>query len=243
MANRKQNGLNPTNAILIVGILIAAVLYINENGLNLPQRKTLGTEVGTDTQPAAKPNADKLATDLFKTYAQETGLDEEEFSRCLDEGQSSQEIQDDYNEGSDVGVSGTPSFFVNGQQIEGAQPYSVFKEKIEQELGGDTSELAVDITDEPSIGEEDAPIVVIEFTDYQCPFCERAFSTVFSQLKQDYIETGQVKYVVKDFPLPFHPNAQKAAEAANCASDQGKYWEMHNKLFDEQANWEGAKAS
>lgn len=239
----KQSGLTPSNAILIAGVLVAAVLYINENGFNLPQGKTLGTGVETGSQPATKPNADKLAIDLFKTYAKEFGLDQEEFSQCLNTGQYSQEIKDDYDAGSTAGVSGTPSFFVNGQQIEGAQPYSVFKEKIEQELQGEKTKLTIDISNEPSLGEEDAPVVVVEFTDFQCPFCQTAFTSSYPQLKKEYVETGKVKYVVKDFPLPFHANAQKAAEAANCASDQGKYWELHDKLFEEQSNWEGAKSA
>lgn len=248
MNNQKQGLFNTPVAIVLVGILIAGVLYVNENGFNLPKGKSLnggsGQAAGETEQPGAiKPNADKLATDLFKAYAKDLGLNEQEFSQCLDENEKTQEIQKDYQDGAAAGVEGTPSFFVNGQQIVGAQPYSAFKDAIEKELGKDKTKLTIDVTGEPSLGKEGAPVTVVEFTDYQCPFCVRAFSDTYPQLRKDYIDTGKVKYVIRDFPLPFHSNAQKAAETANCAQDQGKYWQMHDKLFEQQANWEGARSS
>jgi protein-disulfide isomerase len=94
-----------------------------------------------------------------------------------------------------------------------------------------------DADDDPFIGEEDAPVTIIEFTDFQCPFCSRHFEQTFGQIKKDYVDTGKVKYVSRDYPLSFHPNADEAAEAANCANDQDKYWEMHDKLFSNQGTW------
>ena len=88
--------------------------------------------------------------------------------------------------------------------------------------------------DNAILGEEDAPVTVIEFTDYQCPFCKRHFDQTLGQIKSEYVESGKVKYVVRDYPLGFHQNAQKASEATECAEDQGKFWEMHNKLFANQ---------
>lgn len=93
------------------------------------------------------------------------------------------------------------------------------------------------IDDDPMIGEEDAPITVIEFTDYQCPFCNRHFEQTYKKIKENYIDTGKVKYVSRDFPLGFHAFAQKASEASECADDQGKFWEMHDLLFTNQAAW------
>ena len=85
------------------------------------------------------------------------------------------------------------------------------------------------------LGKKDAPVTVIEFSDYQCPFCKRFFETTLPTLKAEYIETGKVRYVFRDFPLDqIHPQARKAAEAAHCAGDQGKYWEMHDLLFQNQ---------
>jgi len=83
----------------------------------------------------------------------------------------------------------------------------------------------------PSKGEAKAPITIVEFSDFECPYCSKAEESV-KQVMKEY--GGKVRLVYRDFPLPFHPNAQKAAEAAHCAGDQGKYWEMHEKLFANQ---------
>ena len=81
----------------------------------------------------------------------------------------------------------------------------------------------------PVRGTREAPVTIVEFSDYQCPFCKRSQSTI-KQLLRQY--TGKVKLVFRDFPLrSIHPLAQKAAEAARCAGDQGKYWEYHDVLF------------
>jgi protein-disulfide isomerase len=85
--------------------------------------------------------------------------------------------------------------------------------------------------DSPAIGPKDAPVVIIEFTDYQCPFCGRSRPTV-QQILDNY--KGKVRYVLRDFPLSFHKDSEKAHEAAHCAGDQGKYWEMNKKLFANQ---------
>src|SRR3989338_2201069 len=85
--------------------------------------------------------------------------------------------------------------------------------------------------DDAIFGNNNAPITIVEWGDYECPFCGRFFSQTLPLIKTNYIDTGKVKLVYMDFPLSFHPNAQKAAEAAECAGDQGKYWQMHDKLF------------
>jgi protein-disulfide isomerase len=83
----------------------------------------------------------------------------------------------------------------------------------------------------PAKGETKAPVTIVEFSDFECPYCSKAEETV-KQVMKEY--SGKIRLVYRDFPLPFHPNAQKAAEAAHCAGDQGKYWEMHEKLFGNQ---------
>jgi len=82
-----------------------------------------------------------------------------------------------------------------------------------------------------SMGRDDAPVTMVEFTDYQCPFC-RSFETAsFAQLKKEYIDTGKVRFVSRDLPLVFHPNAPSAAMAARCAGDQHKFWEMRDAMM------------
>jgi protein-disulfide isomerase len=88
--------------------------------------------------------------------------------------------------------------------------------------------------DSPSIGDKNAPVTIIEFSDFECPFCERFYTQSYKQIKANYVDTGKVRIVFKHFPLPFHANAQKAAEASECAREQGKFWEMHDKLFENQ---------
>jgi len=97
------------------------------------------------------------------------------------------------------------------------------------------AEAVVSIDDDPFMGKKDAPLTLIEFSDFQCPFCARFATETLPLLKKEYIETGKLKLVFRDFPLGFHQFAQKAAEAVNCADDQGKYWEMHDMIFQNQS--------
>ena len=87
------------------------------------------------------------------------------------------------------------------------------------------------LADDPSRGPEDAPLVLVEFSDFQCPFCQRATDTL-RELLGEY--EGQIRLVYKDYPLPNHAQAFKAAEAGNCAHEQGKFWELHDAMFEHQ---------
>jgi len=103
-------------------------------------------------------------------------------------------------------------------------------------------DLTIKVTDDPAKGKPDAKITLIEFTDYQCPFCSRHTRATLPQLEKDFIETGKIRYVLRDFPLSsLHPQAPKAHEGAHCAGDQGKYWEMHNQLFAHQKELQADK--
>src|SRR3989344_2166060 len=93
----------------------------------------------------------------------------------------------------------------------------------------------VSVDDDAFMGNEKAKVTVIEFSDFQCPFCRVFWSNALPQIKKEYIDTGKVKFVYRDYPLSFHPAAQVSAEASECADEQGKYWEMHDKIFGEQA--------
>lgn len=97
----------------------------------------------------------------------------------------------------------------------------------------------VSIDDDPVKGNDNAKITIIEFSDFQCPFCERFATQTFSQLMTEYVDSGKAKFVYRDFPLDdLHPNARAAALAAECAHSQGKFWEYHEKLFSQQGEWE-----
>lgn len=89
------------------------------------------------------------------------------------------------------------------------------------------------LADDDSVkGDINAPVTIVEWSDFECPFCARFYQQTLSQIEEQYIKTGKVKLVFRDFPLSFHPNAQKASEAAECANAQGKFWEMHDMLFE-----------
>ena len=78
------------------------------------------------------------------------------------------------------------------------------------------------------LGSKDAPLTIVEFTDYQCPFCQRFFLTTFPELKKSYIDTGKVRFYSRDMPLDFHANAMRAAQAARCAADQKQFWTLRD---------------
>jgi protein-disulfide isomerase len=89
----------------------------------------------------------------------------------------------------------------------------------------------LDLQGFPMLGSKDAPLTLVEFTDYQCPFCRQFHVTVFGELKKNYIDTGKVRFYSRDLPLDaLHPNAIRAAQAAHCASDQGQYWKMRDLM-------------
>jgi protein-disulfide isomerase len=93
----------------------------------------------------------------------------------------------------------------------------------------------ISIVGEPFKGNGRARVVLIEFSDFECSYCGRYFADAYAQIDAAYIKTGKIKYVFRDFPLErIHPNAFTAAEAANCANEQGKFWAMHDRLYANQ---------
>ncbi len=103
-----------------------------------------------------------------------------------------------------------------------------------QAPGDDGASVKVSIDDDPVLGDKNAKVTLIDFSDYECPFCKRHFTDTYPQLKKDYIDTGKVKMVFRDLPLSFHQNAPKEAEAAECARKQGGdsiYYKYHDQIF------------
>ena len=87
---------------------------------------------------------------------------------------------------------------------------------------------------EPVLGSSDAPVTIVEFSDFECPYCKRFHEEVLPELKREYINPGLVRFVHKDLPLPFHRQARPAAAAARCAGEQNRYWDLYGALFDQQ---------
>jgi protein-disulfide isomerase len=205
---------------------------------------------------------------IFKGYASELGLDQAAFDDCLAGGEQAAAVQADLDEGLGLGVTGTPTFFIAGYPFSGAYPIEFFDQAItlaedgqlrqaiaeaiaraleeQQQQAQPPPTMAsadVPVGDAPIKGDPDAPITIVEYSDYQCPFCARYFQETLPQLLENYVETGQVRYVFKDFPLTqIHPQAPKAHEAARCARELGgdaAYWRMHDRLFAGQGEWSG----
>jgi protein-disulfide isomerase len=84
------------------------------------------------------------------------------------------------------------------------------------------------------LGSKDAPYTVVEFTDYECPFCRQFEMTTFPQLRKKYIDTGKIRFVSRNLPLSIHPHAARAALAVMCAGDQGQFWKMRDLVFANQ---------
>ena len=174
----------------------------------------------------------------------------EEFSQCLDSGQFASTVQADAQIGATIGVNGTPATFINGILVSGALPYEAVKMVVDAALAGQdvtkdakfdflkdqTTGQIVKVTvptlpDAVWLGNEDAKVTIVEFSDFECPYCLR-FAPTIKQIVQEYGD--KIKFTYRHFPLSFHPNAQKAAEAYECAKDQGMAFEMHDKLFELQ---------
>ncbi|MDB4981075.1 MAG: DSBA-like thioredoxin domain protein [Myxococcales bacterium] len=209
----------------------------------------------------------------YEKYAGELGLNLAKFKAALDAEKGKELIESDSTAGGKIGARGTPAFFINGKFLSGAQPFEMFKTKIDEELknaeamvskgtpkakvydvlmkdattevpaaaaGGGGEEKGPEQDDKTypvaagashAKGPKNAPLQVVIFSDFQCPFCSRVEPTL-TQMEKEY--GGKVHMVWKNYPLPFHNNAEPAAEAAMAAGAQGKFWEMHDKLFANQ---------
>lgn len=97
---------------------------------------------------------------------------------------------------------------------------------------GETIKVSTD--DDAFMGAKNAKVVLVEFSDFQCPFCRRFWKETLPSIKKDFIDTGKIKFVYRDFPLNFHPAALPSAQGSECAREQGKYWQFHDKIFQEQ---------
>lgn len=119
----------------------------------------------------------------------------------------------------------------------GYQKINKSLQKIEQrQESGSPSKLQtpINIKGEPALGRADAPITIVVFSDYECPYCRKFHDEVLPGLKKEYIEKGIVRLIHKDLPLPFHAQAELAARAARCSESNETYWKIHSQLFSKQ---------
>ena len=164
------------------------------------------------------------------------------FSACLDEGKTTAKVTADEQLGASLGVNGTPATFINGYLVSGALPYEAVKQVIDTALAGKSMNLDVLKDDDgnyikpvtiPELseviwrGNENAKVTLVEFSDFECPYCAR-FTPTIEKILTEYKD--KIRFTYRHFPLSFHQNAVKAAEAFECAKEQGKGWEMYSKI-------------
>ena len=173
-------------------------------------------------------------------YAGELGLDMDQFVTDLESGRYLQVIARDRAEGERLGVKGTPTFFINGRRLVGAQPYSVFKKVIEDELRRLKVEALGPVEDRSAgaavSGPAEASATLAVFADFASPLSAKA-AAMSHALRSIY--SGHLRVLFKSFPLEFHQEAKLAHEAALAAGEQGKFWDMHDLLFQNQGRLGG----
>ncbi|MBC8262674.1 MAG: thioredoxin domain-containing protein [Anaerolineales bacterium] len=200
------------------------------------------------------------ASELFKGYAAELGLNTDAFAACLESGETAAQVQAELEQGSAAGVTGTPAFFVNDWFVSGAQPFEVFEEAIEKALRGEhppptptpqpPSANPFDPNPERPgytyggdayCGSEETEFTLAEFVDFQSADNRQHFLEEWADLKKEYVDTGKVRLMVKHFPALEHAQGLTAAEAAECAGQQGAFCPMYDLLFEKQDEWSQAE--
>jgi protein-disulfide isomerase len=228
----KKDDLWKYSTIVLAAVVILGLVF------GFPGSGSTDANVVADNSPPSNgANNGITGAAKYKIYADDMNLDASDFEECLDSGKYGQATQDDMQYGASIGVQGTPAFFINGKLLSGAQPFAAFQTMIEAELDG-SAEAGIDVElgDSYFKGDADAPVTIVEFSDYECSFCARFAEQTLPSIVSNYIDNGKVKLHYRDFPLGFHQNAQKAAEAARCAGELGgseAYFEMHDKIFAE----------
>ena len=230
---------------VIISLVVSIVVVAGAAGLNraVPIFGNSSSDGdGGSSDDAACAYATGLTVPALKCYAKEIGLDEKAFNSCLDSGKYADEVAQDKTDATNafqqLGITqyGTPAFFINGVHVSGAQPFEVFKAAIDTALNdaaaGKQPALTFDLEGEPWVGTEDASVTIVEFSDFECPYCARFVTQTFGQIMDEYGD--KITFAFKNLPLPNHADAQKAAEASECAFEQGKFWEMHDIMFQNQ---------
>lgn len=242
----------PNNNILYVmmGVITLFLVFMTVKMFSLEKKINSGATAGSAQAQQASP----ISVDNLKKIAKDLKLNSGKFDKCLDSGEKKTLVEKDTAYGQTLGVQGTPGFFINGQFLAGAFPFPLFKEIIDKQIDGtassdctaystelqkycsdpankafDPATKEVDVKGMTSTGAKNGKVTIVEFSDFECPYCIRAFPTV-EQILKEY--KNDVTLYYKQYPLiQIHQNAQKAAEASLCAADQGKFWVWHNKIF------------
>jgi protein-disulfide isomerase len=251
-----------TPAAVLVGALVITAAIWWQPRADEPPAATGETPAASTAPPGTPPPqaAARTLLDTFLGYARTVGLEEQPLMQCLNDGANVQLINSHLQRGSELGVSGTPTFFINNKKLVGAQPTELVLEIIEKERSANPpttidayspqlQRLAAtnppafqivagrpDLSGAAFKGNPNARVVIAEFSDFQCPFCRRWNETTLVEVRK--LLGDEVALAFLHFPIAqIHPNAGNASLLAICAGRQGKFWEMHDLLFERQAEW------
>lgn len=175
----------------------------------------------------------------LQSIATQAGMNIQKYNDCLRSGRATRVIQADLAEGRSKGVEGTPHFLINDTAVGGYQNFEKFQQIIDSYLktgkppASKPAPPAVkvdfnDLKGRPFLGPDNAPVTLVEFSDYHCPFCQRLDVTL-KKIMADY--SGKVRLIWRHFPLAMHAGAERTHQAAECAHEQNKFWSFHNLLF------------
>lgn len=207
-------------SIVLAGIIIAASIVYSNGKISL-ESPILNLRTG------AKTEASRQAT---------------QFNECLDSKKYLNRVQADVATAQQNNINGTPTVLVNGRKAPNPLDYASLKALIETELSATAAAqkksvkepiLNVGAGTNPLMGNASAPVKIVEFADYQCPYCGMFKNQIESRLKLEYIDTGKASFDFRDFAF-LGRESFDAALAARCASDQGEFWPYHDKIFDNQ---------
>jgi protein-disulfide isomerase len=187
-------------------------------------------------------NGQRLRRDDLIGYAKQLGLDVDVFRQALDDHRFRPVVERDLAEAKGLGVTTTPTFFVNGLRMVGPQSEASLQsvvdsilasasERSQEVVAASGPAQAINLASAPALGPVGAPISLVEFADFECPFCAKSASAISAVLKA---YPTQVRLSFKNYPLPFHHESALAHEAALAAGEQGKFWEMYDLLFSNQ---------
>lgn len=259
--------------LVVAGSLIAGAILYSGGAFKKGQSGTGSPNVQQDGQAGSTIEGSNQVEKRVNLAAS-IGLDKDKFKACIDKNDKSEVTKDvddltksfvEYNKtlaDPRNGLGGTPTFIVGkvvngnmveGQAIVGALPFEIFDEFLDswskgnkKVMPGYTEDklIKISLDDDPVIGNKDAGIAIVEVSDFECPFCQRFYNDSYKKIKEKYIDTGKMKLVFRDFPIPGHnPVATEAHVAANCAREQGgdeAYYKFHDAYFTStQANGRG----
>jgi len=215
-----------SSGLAVMAIVGFVVFAVKGTGSNTTAYNKTNTNTATPTTGSTQPDA--------ATIAKAIGLDESKFTSCLNSGKYRDRVTSDYSEGESIGVTGTPSSFVNGTQVVGAVPYSQLKTYIDAAMSGTKGTVNVPpVTDDDHvIGGSKPKVTIVTYSDFECPYC-KSFAPSLQQALQEY--GNDLAVVYRHFPLSsIHPMAQSLAEGSECAVEVGNkdsFWEYHDYNF------------